>query len=162
MTKKIGLYNEKRNKGRPWVVRWFGEYDPASGKQRRYSKSFRLKVAAEQFQAVKVQEFGQGARRDGTRETVLGDFLKDWLRIRKTELRPSSLELYDRTVKRLLGHFGKDSRLTDITPQKAAAFVGEQKSLAIGHEARSGPNGHVSSLRGNARPSLRPPCSGDF
>lgn len=33
-------------------VRWFGEYDPATGKQRRYSKSFRLKVEAEEFQAV--------------------------------------------------------------------------------------------------------------
>ena len=48
MIQKIGLYHDPRKK-RPWVVRWFGEYDPASGKQRRYSKAFRLKVEAEDF-----------------------------------------------------------------------------------------------------------------
>ncbi len=63
MITKIGLYKDKR-KQRPWVVRWFGEYDPNTGKQRRYSKSFRLKVNAEEFQAVKKQDIGQGTPRD--------------------------------------------------------------------------------------------------
>lgn len=33
MIAKIGLYRDPRRK-KPWVVRWFGEYDPATGKQR--------------------------------------------------------------------------------------------------------------------------------
>jgi len=40
MTTKVGLYRDKRNKHRPWVVRWYGEYDPEKGKQRQYSRSF--------------------------------------------------------------------------------------------------------------------------
>ena len=40
------LYHDPRKK-QPWIVRWFGECDPASGKQKRYSKSFRLKRDAE-------------------------------------------------------------------------------------------------------------------
>ena len=60
MITRIGLYRDPRNKNNPWVVRWFGQYDPTNGKQRRYSKSFRLKVEAEEFQATKMQEFGQG------------------------------------------------------------------------------------------------------
>ena len=49
MITKIGLYRDPRKK-KPWVVRWFGEYDPTTEKQRRYLKAFRLKTEAEEFQ----------------------------------------------------------------------------------------------------------------
>ena len=39
MITKIGLYKDPR-KQRPRVIGWFGEYEPNTGKQRRYSKSF--------------------------------------------------------------------------------------------------------------------------
>jgi integrase len=132
MIAKIGLYRDPRKK-KPWVVRWFGEYDPATGKQRRYCKSFRLKVEAEEFQAAKRQEVGQGVPRDRAQDVTLSSFCKDWLNTRKPELKPASIELYGQTIDRLLGHFGKDARLQGITPKEAAVFVAQQKSLAIGH-----------------------------
>lgn len=135
MITKIGLYQDPRKKKR-WVVRWFGEYDPVTGKQRRYSKSFRLKVEAEEFQASKREELGQGTSRDGTPDVTLSSFCKDWLNTRKAELGASSLELYSQTIRRLLKHFDNDTHLRDITPKEAAVFVSDQRSWAIGHEGK--------------------------
>ncbi len=135
MVIKIGLYRDLR-KTKPWVVRWFGEYDPASGKQRRYSKSFRFKAEAEEFQAAKRQEVGQGTPRDRAPDVTLSSFCKDWLNTRRPELKPASIDLYSQTIKRLLGYFGKDTHLQDITPKKAAVFLAEQQSRAIGHEGK--------------------------
>ena len=135
MITKIGLYRDPR-KTKPWVVRWFGEYDPNTGKQRRSSRSFRLKVEAEEFRAAKMQEFAQGTPRDRRQDVTLSSFCKDWLNTRKTELQPASIELYGQTIKRLKGFFGKDTNLQDITPKRAAVFVSEQKSCAKGHEGK--------------------------
>jgi len=111
----------------------YGEYDPATGKQRRYSKSFRLKVEAEEFQAAKRKETDQGVRRDKAPNVALSTFCKDWLITRKAELRPASQDLYGQTIKRLEDFFGKDADLRDITPKRAAVFVAEQKNRAKGH-----------------------------
>ncbi len=82
MITKIGIYKDPRNKKRPWVVRWYGEYEPSTGKQRRYSKAFRLKVEAEQFQASKRKEFSEGTiPRDGMPDVTLGNFCKKFLHV---------------------------------------------------------------------------------
>jgi hypothetical protein len=75
MIEKIGIYRDPRNKNKPWVVRWFGDYNPATGKQRRYSKSFRLKVEAEKFQADQRETFHKGATRC-SRKNKAGRFLQ--------------------------------------------------------------------------------------
>ncbi len=133
MVTKIGLYRDSR-KRKPWVIRWYGEYDPATGKQRRYSKSFRLKVEAEEFQATKRKETGQGVRRDRAPNVTLSSFCKDWLSARKPDLRPASYELYHYIVKRLETYFGKEVCVQDVTPKDAVVFISKQKSLAKGHE----------------------------
>ena len=136
MVKKIGLYKDSRNKHKPWVVRWFGEYDPATGKEKRHTRSFRLKVEAEAFKSVKESEFAKGSPRDGAPEVALGKFLRDWLSTRKPELSPASYELYRHTITRLTGHFGKTCKLTQITPKKAAVFVAKQVNRANGLEGK--------------------------
>lgn len=90
MVTKVGLYRDPR-KRKPWAVRWFGEHDPASGKQRRYSKSFRLKAEAEGFQAEKRQELGRGVSPNRPPDTTLRSFCRDWLDTRRIELRPASI-----------------------------------------------------------------------
>ncbi len=57
MTNKIGIYRDPRNKGKPWVCRWFTVVDPESGKRKRFGKSFEFKRDAERFRATKVVEF---------------------------------------------------------------------------------------------------------
>jgi len=129
MTRKVGLYQDKRNKRKPWVVRWFGEYDPAAGKQRRYTKSFRLKRDAEEFQSKRATEFKQGERRDMPEEIALGDFCKDWLRIRKPEYSSETVSLYGYTINRLLAYFRKDMPISKIAPVLASRFIAEQKRM---------------------------------
>lgn len=126
MTEKIGLYRDKRNKNRPWVVRWFGETDE-TGKQKRYTKAFKLKVDAEQFAAEKTAAFGKGGRRDKPRNISLAQFLQNWLKSRN--LRPETIKLYRNTTDRLAAYFGPDASLPKITPYLAERFIAEIQPL---------------------------------
>ena len=135
MTHKIGIYRDPRNKGKPWVCRWFTVVDPESGKRKRFGKSFEFKRDAERFRAKKVIEFEQRGRpRANPEKQTLNIFLRNWLKRRKAELKPASFELYEGTVKRLLDFFGKDSSLHDITLERAEDFILAQKNLAPGRE----------------------------
>jgi integrase len=125
---------DKRNHKKPWTVRWSGEFNPDTGKQKRYGKSFRLKIEAEQFAAQKTVEFERGGCRDKPQDVTLSDFCKDWLHIRQSELRPASLDCYINTIGRLKHFFGRDCILRDINTKQAAVFVAEQKSRSVGRE----------------------------
>jgi len=127
---------DNRNKKKPWTCRWFGDFNPDTGNQRRYGKSFRLKVEAEQFAAQQTVEFERGGRRDKPKDVSLGDYCKNWLRTRKAELRPASLENYKFTICRLEAFFGGDCRLSSLDNGKARRFICEQKNRSIGHEGR--------------------------
>lgn len=129
MVTKIGLYPDKRNKKKTWVVRWFGEYDPATGKSKRSAKSFRLKVDAEAFQAQQAQAFRKGQRRDKPEDVSLQAFCKDWLKIRKPELRPGTVTLYKNAIEQLLSYFGPNCLLSHVTARSAAKFIAELKRL---------------------------------
>lgn len=125
MVRKIGVHRDPRNKQRPWVARWFGEQDPATGKRRRYAKSFRLKVAAEQFAAKKVMEFQGGGFRDKPEKVTLKEFLHDWLKIKRPDYQIETLRLYENAIGRLLDYFGPHTELGRITPRSAAKFIAE-------------------------------------
>ena len=127
MTKKIGIYRDERNKSKPWTVRWYGEYDPTTEKLHRYSKAFRLKVEAEDFQATKKQEIGQGASRDKPEAITLQNYCKDWLKTKRPELRPETVNLYENAIRRLLDYFGGNTLIRQITAHRAAKFFAELK-----------------------------------
>ena len=122
MITKIGLYRDPRKK-KPWVIRWFGEYYPATGKQKRYSKSFVLKRDAEAFQSGLATDFRKGQQRDKPEEIALGNFCEDWLRTRRSQLRVETLRLYRETIGRLCDHFDPNFPLCRVTPRAAAGFV---------------------------------------
>ncbi len=135
MPGKISIAKDRHRK-KPWRVCWQGEFDPATGKRRYYSRYFRTKAEAENFRAEQHHKFSRGVSRDKPAVVSLGDFCRDWVHTRKNELRPASLEAHENTISRLKKFFGKDCTLCSITPQKAAAFIAEQKSMAKGHEGR--------------------------
>ena len=128
MITKIGLYRDPR-KTKQWVVRWFGEYEPATGKEKRYSKSFKLKRDAEEFQSQQAMGFKQGQQRDNPDEITLKDFCSEWFRTKAAELRAESLKLYTYTVERLLSYFSPDMLLCKVRPISAARFIAELKPL---------------------------------
>jgi integrase len=122
MIQKIGLYKDPR-KQRPWVVRWFGEYDPNTGKQRRYSKSFAVRRDAEDFQAQQLTEFKQGQQRDKPEEVTIGEFCKSWIECLKA--RPETVKLYKNTIRRILMYFGERTLLRQVTPLAADRFMAQ-------------------------------------
>jgi integrase len=127
MTKKIGLYKDRKQ----WRVRWFGRYDPGTGKTKRYSKLFERKVDAEKFQEKVKAEFGQGVERDPSNET-LKSYAETWLR-RKTKIeniRPATVLLYKGTFERLYGFFGSDRLLRSISRNDVKDFLAGLKPKA--------------------------------
>ena len=132
----VSIQKDHRRRNSSWQVRWYGEYDPATGKQKRYCKSFKLKVEAEKCQATKTHEFTQGTERDKKPDTKLDTFCKDWLKSRKTELQPATYDLYTMAITRLLEYFGENALLKDITPKNAALFLAAQKNRWKGFEGK--------------------------
>ena len=119
---KVGLYHSKGKK-LPWVVRWYGEIDPKTGKQRRYSKSFRIKREAEDFKSEQMQEFKGGIKRDLPEEIQLGRLCHDFLATWNPDAAEVTIDLYKKTVERLKGYFGKDSLINSIDSRRADGFL---------------------------------------
>ena len=121
--KKIGIYKN----GKQWRVRWFGQYDPKIGRQKRYSKTFARKKDAERFKKQKEKDLDQGAARDISGET-LADYGQQWLRNKAGAqgLRPATIELYGLTLGRLYKHFGEDCLLRKIDRREAQAFLAKR------------------------------------
>ena len=132
---KVSIYRDPRKK-HPWVVRWYGDYDPSSGKARRYSKSFRLKGKADEFQAAKRKELDDGGRRDEPEQVTLHRYLPDWLSSRKPELSDASVDLYEGTIQRLKSYFHADKLVQSVTPRQSAQFIAEQLSFKKGREGQ--------------------------
>lgn len=137
MITKIGIYRDPRNKGKPWVVRWFTLVDAETGKRKRFSKAFEFKRDAERFRSEKAVEFQKnGQSKANPYRQTLGTFLDKWIGRQKAELKPASLELYEGTAARLLDFFGKNESLREITPELAQDFVGVQKNRTSGHKGK--------------------------
>lgn len=121
----VGLY---KSKGRhlPYLVRWTGEIDPATGKAKRYSKSFRTKAEADEFRVKKQQEFRRTGRRDRPADESLKKLCDDFLRARQPNVRPGTMELYQLTIRRLLEFFGPSKKVDTIRKRDADLFIGAQ------------------------------------
>jgi len=98
--------------------------------------------------------FKQGQQRDKPEEITLEAFCKDWLKTRRPELKPASIGLYSLTIKRLLSYFGRGTYLQEISPQRAAAFVADQRNLGMGHEGEE--------LSGWSREQIKRQCKTMF
>lgn len=130
MTAKVGLYRDKRNKHRPWVVRWFGEYDPEKGKQRQYSKAFARKRDAETFQAARQAEFDRGGVRDVTDNIAVGEFVRRFLESSVRHRRPATRYLYRYTLEQFLSYVGENTPIRSVTPEVAEGFVATRVRVA--------------------------------
>ncbi len=128
--KKVTIGFAKRNKNRPYIVRWYGDCDSETGKQKRYGQSFRLKAEAEAYAAEKTVEFAKGSKRDRPDQVTLRDFCEDWLKVRKPELRPASATHYKDTIRYLSGYFGADYLLSKVTLHSAEAFISQLTPLS--------------------------------
>lgn len=124
---KVSITKQKTGKDRrkPYVVRWYGHIGH-DGKRRRYAKSFGRRSDAEKFRTDKQHELDRGGRRDRLSGTTLKRLCNDFLKAKRPNIRPDSLELYDNTVKRLLRFFGPRKDVATITRRDADLFLGAQ------------------------------------
>ena len=130
MTTKVGLYKDKRNKRRPWVVRWFGEYDPEKSKQRHYSKAFSRKRDAETFLAAKQAELDRGGVRDVPNDISVGEFVRRFLDSKVRNQRPATRRTYGQTLEQLIEFVGENPPLRSVTPEVADSFVAARERVA--------------------------------
>lgn len=130
MTRKVGIYKNPRSRGRPWVVRWFGEYDPTKDKQRHYSKSFARKRDAESFCAAKQTELDHGGTRDKPQDITVGEFVERFLESRVRTRRPATRYNYRLTLGQLAEFVGQHTPLRMVTPEVADSFIATRRRTA--------------------------------
>jgi len=118
MKKQIGIYKDRRpTRKKRWVIRWLGEFNPITGKQRWYSRQFSTRAEAESFLVEKRREFAQGLPRDKARKVTLGLFFEEWLNARRHELRPATINM--------------NQGLRQQNRTGAAAFIGHTGKVAV-------------------------------
>lgn len=118
MAKQTGI--KKLSNGR-FRARYFAGLDHA-GKRQYPAKTFDTQGDAIRWRAERVGSKSPGQRIEGHSLTV-GQFLDEWLAIKKQDLRENSLQAYrqslDLYVRPALGHI----RLTRLTPRHVQAMV---------------------------------------
>jgi integrase len=130
MITKVGMYRDKRNKDHPWVVRWFGEYDPLKYKQKQYSKGFPTKHAAEEFRTSKQMELNKEGIRNEPKEILLDEFVKSFWATKNKTYRIETKKVYSNTFQQLEVFFGPDFPIRQITPELADRFIATRKRVA--------------------------------
>src|SRR5262249_52615142 len=101
------------------------------------------KRKAEKLRRKKEAELANNpGRRDVSRSPELGQFLKDYLAARKSELASGSHELHVQTARYLEGFFGSHRRLETINRAEARAFktaLGNNELAHVNKQKRKSP-----------------------
>lgn len=123
MELKITIIKDERpGRVKPWLVRWYGEYDVRAGKHRRYCKSFTLRKDAEQFVEEKKAEFQVGMPRD-QQDITLKQLCQKFSDTRPKSLSKSYRRSHDQTIDRLLTYFSPTTSVRMIRVEDAEAFI---------------------------------------
>ena len=132
--RRVKQGKDKRNKDRPYVVRWTDGPDPM-GKVKWLSQAFKYKLEADRFASAKRIE--EPEIPEFTAEPMqLGRFLREWSKTRKSaDYRAGTRTLDENTIRRLTNYYGAPAPLPDITPMRAEQFIGDLGRL----DGREGP-----------------------
>ena len=126
MKTTVGLYHEPKRK-LPWLVTWWGEPDPSTGRQRKHTKSFRYKADARTFQRQKQAEVDRGPAPTQERDRTLGELIGEFKRARLAGASYSSQCCYANTFGQLFEHFGSGRKLSQIQQRHAETFIATRK-----------------------------------
>lgn len=129
MSDKVEIRYEHRNTKHPYTVRWFGDYNPDTGNQKRHCKSFTTEAEAEVFRAGLIMKFSKGARRDPPNKVSLAAFIKDFVKVKKKEVSANAIDLYENTIRRLFDYFGQKTLVSRIDTREADKFIASLKRL---------------------------------
>ena len=122
---KIWIQKDTRNiRKKPYLVRWLGEFNPHTGKQKKYSKSFTKRKDAERFVQQKTDEFGGGLPRD-EQNITLEQLCSKFLKVHQREYTNGTLQNYQNTIKRLKTYFHPSILIKSIKQQHAQEFIAQ-------------------------------------
>ena len=110
-----------KGRKKPWLVRWYGEFDVRTCKRKRHSRSFARKVEAEQFTQQLKDDFDSGLPtgiRDITLEELMGKFMPT-----KKKQSPRTIEGYYECKQRLLDYFHPHTPIRRIRKEDAENFI---------------------------------------
>ncbi len=124
---KVGVYRLKPTPNRKllWCCRWYGPMD-LDGERKRHSKSFRTRREAEDFKVEKAKELKDAPQHERPADDSLAKLCKDFLKHKKPNVRPATMEAYGHTILRLLDYFGPRKKVKDIRARDADLFIGAQ------------------------------------
>ena len=132
--RKASIVKDQRNPTRPWVVRWTESTE--DGRRVRKGESFSRQRAAERFANRKTQELRGETRTpdpepvEGLGDTPLGVFAETYIERRRSEgLRPATLKLYRDHLARLVDYFGPGRPIGALSPDDAAKFIADQRTI---------------------------------
>jgi len=151
---KVTLIRDTREikKSRPYLVRWYGDYSPTTGKKTHYCRSFAKKVPAQQFKTEKQRELDAGAHRDITNIT-LDQLCDKYLESRQHNLRYATIQTYEYTIAQLKDHFSPDINIKHIKPEDAAQFISTREIINKSHLGKNkklsayGRNNHLTNAK---------------
>ena len=145
---KISIQKDTRKiRKKPYLVRWYGEYNPHTGKQKRYSNSFAKRKEAERFVQQKKDEFEAGLSRD-ERHIGLEQLCNKFLRVNQREYTNGTLQLYTNTINCLKNYFHPSVPIHRIKQEHAQEFIAQ---LGYVREDYAGKNEELSDSARNIR-----------
>lgn len=122
---KISIYKDKRRKnGKPYLVRWQGEYNPSTGKQRKYCTSFAKRKESELFAQQKKDEFNAGMPRD-QKNITLEQLCDKFTSAHQAEYSIGTLDNYRNTINRLKNFFHPNILIGNIKQEHAEQFISQ-------------------------------------
>lgn len=126
---KPSLLHEPHRKRTPWVVRFYTEPDPQTGKQKRRGRSFEHVRDAKAFMAEQVETLRNGRPDRINEQITLAELLTEFEDARLTGLSHASKVGYGNTTKQLLEYFGKAMRIADFQQRHAESFLASRKRV---------------------------------
>ena len=142
---KISIQKDMRKiRKKPYLVRWIGEYNPHTGKQKKYCKSFTKRKEAELFAQQKQDEFDAGLSRD-ERHISLEQLCKKFLSVNQKEYTNGTLQNYQDTITRLQTYFHPTISIKQIRQEHAQEFIAQMDYIRKDYASKS------EELSGSAR-----------
>ncbi len=130
-TRTPGVYKLHRAKGTVYVVRW-REVDPATGKARVRDKTFPTEAAARQHRASVTHAQATGTYvPPNVGKATLREVSEQWLAVAATQVRPRTLQNYERALRlRVLPTFGA-RRVDSVTSRDVEKWVADLSGAAM-------------------------------
>lgn len=122
--RKDVVVNYDQRQSRPWLVRWWGKYDPSSERQPRFSKGFELKKIAEKFAQTLKDDIQDGFSVE-PKNITLESLKKKFDETVKGTVAPITLRTYNGTLKLLNNYFGSQRNIKTIKKDEAIAFIND-------------------------------------